>query len=60
MTDWGKIEDTELVVTLFFPESVDKEDKIVYNGDTYEIKWIIPFPHQIAIWINKYIKGYEN
>lgn len=60
MIPGGKIEDTELVVTLFFPESVDKSDKIIYNGDTYEVKWIIKFPHQLAVWINKYIKDYGN
>lgn len=59
MLPWWKIEDTELVVTMTFPESIDKSDKIVYNGSTYEIKWVIDFPHQIAIWINKYIKDYE-
>lgn len=60
MLDWGKIEDTELVVTLMFPETIDKLDKIVYNGNTYEITWIIPFAHQLVVWINKYIKDYEN
>lgn len=60
MIEWWKIEEVELVVTMFFPETIDKSDKIVYNGDTYEIKWIIPFPHQLAIWIIKYIKDYDS
>jgi len=60
MLPWWKIEDTELVATFFFPEKVEKEDKIIYNGATYEIKWIINFPHQLAVGLNKYIKDYEN
>jgi len=60
MIPWWKLEDTELVATIFFPESIEKEDKIVYNENTYEVKWIIPFPHYLAVWINKYIKDYDN
>jgi len=60
MIDWGKIEDTELVATIFFPETIEKEDKIIYNGNTYEVKWIIEFPHYIAVWLTKYVKDYEN
>jgi hypothetical protein len=31
----------------------------LYNGSTYEVKWILNFPHQKMVWLDKYIKDYE-
>lgn len=57
-TEWWQIEMVEYVMTVFYPENIANTDKIVYNWNTYEVKWILDFPHQKMVGLNKYIKDY--
>ena len=59
MTEWWQIVMPEYAMTVFYPETIANEDKIVYNGNTYEVKFILDFPHQKIVWLDKYIKDYE-
>jgi hypothetical protein len=36
----------EYIMTVFYPETIANSDKVLYNGSTYEVKWILNFPHQ--------------
>ena len=58
MTEWWAMENIEYVMTILYPEEIINSDKIIYKWDTYEIKWIIHFPHQLQVWLDKYIKTY--
>ena len=58
MLDSGKVEELDLVMTLDFPEKIVKEDRIVYKGVEYEIKWIIPQPYQYLVWLKKSMVNY--
>jgi len=58
MLDAGKMEELDYVMTMDYPDKIVKEDRILYNGLEYEIKWIIPMPYQYMVWIKKSMVNY--
>ena len=58
MLDPGKIEELDFVMTVDFPQTIKKEDRIIYNGVEYKIKWIIPYPYQYYVGIKKSMDNY--
>ena len=58
MLDAGKIEELDRLMTVDFPEKIVKEDRIIYNGIEYEIKWIIPFVYQSRLGLKKSMVNY--
>ena len=54
----GKIEELDFVVTVDFPTSIAKEDRLIYNNIEYKIKWIMPYTYQTYVGIKKSMDNY--
>ena len=55
----GKLEEIDYVMTVDFPDSVVKEDRIEFDSTSYQIMWIIPQPFQILVGLKKSLKNYD-
>jgi hypothetical protein len=58
MLDAGKIEELDYVMTVDFPNTIAKEERIIYNDIEYEVSWIIPQPYQYRVGLKKSVVNY--
>lgn len=55
-----KLEEVDLIMTVDFPDKVDKADRIIRDNIEYEIKRVVTHPYQYLVWLRKSMVNYIN